>query len=214
LHGALNEYRKADALPNVEVSTQLQQVIFLARIGASAAALDLARRLQKQDPLNAAAYGREGYVLAYSKRYADAIPPARRAAQLAPTISRTHTLLGLCLMQLGRTADAKAEYSKAFPEDIYRLTGESILSYRQGNRAAADQFLQQAQRVFGDSASYQYAEIYAQRGDLEPAFAALNRAWTVHDPGLTTLRVDPFLDPLRGDPRFAELERKLNFPTV
>jgi TolB-like protein len=214
LPGALYEYRKADALPNVEVFSQLQQVIFLARVGASAAALDLARRLQKQDPLNAAAYGREAYVLAYSKRYADAIPPARRAGQLAPAISRTHTLLGLCLMQLGRTADAKAEYSKASPDDIYRLTGESILSYRQGNRAAADQSLQQAQRVFGDSASYQYAEIYAQRGDLEPAFAALNRAWTVHDPGLTTLRVDPFLDPLRGDPRFAELERKLNFPTV
>jgi TolB-like protein len=214
LPGALYEYRKADALPNVEVSSQLQEVIFLARIGASAAALDLARRLQKQDPLNAAAYGREAYVLAYSKRYADAIPPARRAGQLAPAISRTHTLLGLCLLQLGRTADAQAEYSKASRDDIYRLTGESILSYRQGNRAAADQSLQQAQRVFGDSASYQYAEIYAQRGDLEPAFAALNRAWTVHDPGLTTLRVDPFLDPLRGDPRFAELERKLNFPTV
>jgi TolB-like protein len=214
LHGALNEYRKADALPNVEVSTQLQEVIFLSRIGASAAALDLARRLQKQDPLNAGAYGREAYVLAYSKRYADAIPLAQRATQLAPTISRSHTLLGLCLLQLGRTADAKAEYSKASPDDIYRLTGESMLSYRQGNRAAADQSLQQAQRVFGDSASYQYAEIYAQRGDVEPAFAALNRAWTIHDPGLTTLRVDPFLDPLRGDPRFAELERKLNFPTV
>jgi serine/threonine-protein kinase len=214
LHGALNEYRKADALPNVEVFSQLQQVIFLARIGASAAALDLARRLQKQDPLNAAAYGREAYVLAYSKRYADAIPPARRAAQLAPTISRNHTLLGLCLMQLGRAADAQAEYSKASPDDIYRLTGESILSYRQGNRAAADESLQRAQRVFGDSASYQYAEIYAQRGNLEPAFAALDRAWTVHDPGLTTLRVDPFLDPLRGDPRLAELERKLNFPSI
>jgi TolB-like protein len=214
LPGALDEYRKADALPDVDVSSLLQQVIFLARIGASASALDLARRLQKRDPLNAAAYGREGYVLAYSKRYADAIPPARKAVQLAPTISRNHTLLGLCLMQLGRTAEAQAEYNKASPDDIYRLTGEAILFDRQGNRAASDQALQRAQRVFSDTASYQYAEIYAQRGDHERAFAALDRAWAVHDPGLTTLRVDPFLDPLRRDPRFTELERKLNFPSV
>jgi serine/threonine-protein kinase len=117
-------------------------------------------------------------------------------------------------MQLGKVAEAEAEYRKASPDDIYRMSGEAILFDRQGNRAASDQALQQAQRVFGDLASYQYAEVHAQRGEKERAFAALGRAWAIHDPGLTTLRVDPLLDPIRSDPRFAALERKLDFPTV
>ena len=214
LPGALTEYRKADALPGVDVSSLLQQVIFLARIGAFSAALDLARQSQKRDPLNPVAFNREAYALAYSRRYAEAIPPIRRAVQLAPTISRNHALLGLCLLQLGRAGEAEAEYRKASPDDIYRMTGEAILFHRQGNRVASDQALQRAIQEFGDQASYQFAEIHAQRGDKERAFAALDRAWAIHDPGLTTLRVDPFLDPLRGDPRFVALERKLNFPSV
>jgi TolB-like protein len=214
LAAALDEYRKADALPDVEAASQFQYIIFLSRMGAFAAALDLARKSQKRDPLNTIAFNREAYVLAYSRRYAEALPPIQRAVQLAPTLSRNHSLLGLCLMQLGRTAEAQAAYSKASPDDIYRLTGETILFWRQGNRTASDQALKRAQRGFGDSASYQYAEIYAQRGDKEQAFAALDRAWAVHDPGLTALRVDPFVDPLRSDPRYAALERKLNFPRV
>jgi hypothetical protein len=44
---------------------------------------------------------------------------------------------------------------------------------------------------------------HAQRGEKDEAFAALDRAWTFRDPGLALLRSDRFLDPLRGDPRFA-----------
>lgn len=214
LPGALSEFRKAEALPGVAVQDQLQGAIFLSRMGAAGAALDLARQAQKRDPLNANAFAREGTVLATARRYAEAIPPLQKAVRLSPTVSRPRTQLGLCLMQLGRLPEADAEYRKAPPDDIYRLTGEAILFWRQGNRSASDRSLARAEEVFADQGSYQYAEIYAQRGDKERAFAALDRAWRVRDPGLTNVKVDPLLDPLRSDPRFAALERKLNFPSV
>jgi hypothetical protein len=69
-------------------------------------------------------------------------------------------------------------------------------------------------QFFADQGSYQYAQIYAQRGDKDRAFAALDRAWAVHDPGLTNLKIDPFVDPLRSDRRFVALFRRLNFPSV
>jgi TolB-like protein len=212
LPDASAEYRTAQSLPDVDIGDQLHYVIFLTRLGAPAAALDIVHQVQKRDPLNPIAFGREGYVLAYSRRYAQAISPLQRAIQLAPTISRNHSTLGLCLMQLGRNAEAEAEYRKAAPDEIYRLTGEAILFARQGNNAASDAAVERARQIFGDAASYQYAEIYAQRGDKERALAALDHALAIHDPGLTTLRVDFFLDPLRSDPRFAALEQKLNFP--
>jgi TolB-like protein len=212
LPDASAEYRTAQSLPDVDIGNQLHYVIFLTRLGAPAAALDIVHQVQKRDPLNPIAFGREGYVLAYSRRYAQAISPLQRAIQLAPTISRNHSTLGLCLMQLGRNAEAEAEYRKAAPDEIYRLTGEAILFAREGNNAASDAAVERARQIFGDAASYQYAEIYAQRGDKERALAALDHALAIHDPGLTTLRVDFFLDPLRSDPRFAALEQKLNFP--
>ena len=94
------------------------------------------------------------------------------------------------------------------------MTGEAILFWRQGNRSASDRSLARAEQVFADQGSYQYAEIYAQRDDKERAFASLDRAWRIRDPGLTNVKVDPLLDPVRSDPRFAALERKLNFPSV
>jgi serine/threonine-protein kinase len=212
LADALTEYRTAQSLSDVDIANQLHYVIFLTRIGAFGAALDIVRQVQQRDPLNSIAFARAGYVLAYSRRYAEAIDPLRKAIQLAPTISRTHSTVALCLMQLGRTAEAEAEYRKAAPDEIYRLTGEAILFARQGNSEASDRAVERARQIFGDTASYQYAEIYAQRGDKERAFAALDRAWAIHDPGLTTLRVDFFLDPLRSDPRFVALEKRLDFP--
>ena len=214
LPGALEEYRKAAAFPDITVLALLQEVIFLTRMGAFSTALEISRRAEKKDPLNNVAFGREGYVLAYWRRYSEAIAPLQKATQLAPTVSRNHTALGFCWAQLGKVAQAEAEYRKAPADDIYRLTGEAVLFDRQGNRAASNEAVQRAQKVFGEAASYQYAEIYAQRGDKEGAFAALDRAWAIHDPGLTTLRVDPYLDPLRGDPRLKAMEKRLNFPAV
>ena len=209
---ALQEYRTAQSLHDVDIANQLHYVIFLTRIGAFGAALDIVRNVQQRDPLNSVAFGRAGYVFAYARHYADAIAPLRQAIQLAPTVSRSHSTLGLCLMQLGRNAEAEAEYRKAAPDEIYRLVGESILFARQGNSTASDQIVDRARKIFGDTASYQYAEIHAQRGDKERAFAALDRAWAIHDPGLTTMRVDFLLDPIRSDPRFVALEKRLNFP--
>ena len=214
LPAALGEFRTALALPGLDVADQLQIVIFLTRMGATDAAFDLAKKAQKSDPLNAFAFEREGYVLANSRRYAQAIAPLQKAIQLAPKVSRGHSLLGLTLMQLGRLDAAQAEYAKASAGDIYRLTGEAIAYDRQGNRAASDGAVARAQQVFGDSASYQYAEVYAQRGDKERAFAALDRALAIHDPGLTNVKIDVFLDPLREDPRLIALQKRLNFPTL
>ena len=49
-------------------------------------------------------------------------------------------------------------------------------------------------------------------GDKDRAFAALDRAWQIRDSGLLRLKGDPYMDPLRGDPRFAALMKKLDYP--
>jgi len=69
------------------------------------------------------------------------------------------------------------------------------------------------QQLYGVTASYQYAEIHAQLGEVDAAFASLDRAWQIKDGGLLSLRVDPWIDPIRNDPRFTALMNKMNFPS-
>ena len=60
---------------------------------------------------------------------------------------------------------------------------------------------------------YQIAQIYAHRGDVEQAFAWLDRAYEQRDSGLGLyLKGDPLLENLRSDPRYVELLRKMNLP--
>jgi hypothetical protein len=54
--------------------------------------------------------------------------------------------------------------------------------------------------------------VYAQWGDLPKALPALERAVASSDPGLISLKVDPLLDPVRGEPGFKALQARLKFP--
>ena len=56
------------------------------------------------------------------------------------------------------------------------------------------------------------AQIYAQRGDTDRALAGLDQAVRERDPYLVYVKTNPFLDPLRKEPRFQAIERELKFP--
>jgi tetratricopeptide (TPR) repeat protein len=55
---------------------------------------------------------------------------------------------------------------------------------------------------------YEIALVYAGLGDKDDAFAWLEEAYKTHSEGLTNLKIDPCLDPLRSDPRFSDLLRR------
>ena len=61
--------------------------------------------------------------------------------------------------------------------------------------------------------AYQIAEIYSDRGDADRAFQWLNRAYEQRDAGMRNLKIDPLLLPIRDDPRYAELLKKMNLPS-
>jgi serine/threonine protein kinase/tetratricopeptide (TPR) repeat protein len=60
--------------------------------------------------------------------------------------------------------------------------------------------------------AYSRATFYAARGEKDKAFAELNRSYENREAALSSLKVSPLLDPLRSDPRFAELVRKVGLP--
>jgi serine/threonine-protein kinase len=180
----------------------------LAQPEKSVALLDQAIAM---DPLNPAQQRERLYQLFLARRYADAVSYGKQLLSASPQFGNAIDV-GHSLVMLGRFQEAQSYYDQA-PADYWgRMEGEAVLQARQGNRAAAEATLAAFQQAFSDAGSTQYGEIYGQLGEKDKAFAALDRAFEIKDGGLLGLRVHPFLDPLRSDPRFSALLAKMNFP--
>ena len=55
----------------------------------------------------------------------------------------------------------------------------------------------------------QLAVLYAQLGEKERAFAFLEKAYEERHPWIGFLKNDPQFEPLRSDPRFADIVRRI-----
>jgi serine/threonine-protein kinase len=192
----------------------LPSAMYIRRyLGDPRRALRLADRLVELDPLNPVTFTRRADVLIAMRQFPAAIESARKSLELAPGRSYPHQLIGDSLVLMNRPNDALAEYKKVPVDDVFRLAGEAIVQGRSRDAAGLERTLAHMRDLFGDAATYNYAQVYAQAGDKDRAFAALSKALEVKDAGLTGLKTDAFLDPIRGDTRYAALLKRLNFPT-
>lgn len=209
---ALADLEKADSLPGTDAETLRTYAQLLGQNLRHDEALRMADRAMSLDPLNPLSPEIRAFTLYRARRYSEAVEEAQKALQISPGRQQARRLLANALLWLNRNEEAGAEYRKMEPTEYRRLLGEAVLAIRAGDRRRAMAHLRTMQQLYGDATLYQYGEIYAQLGDANRAFDALHAALKVRDPGLAGLKADPFLDPLRKDPRLAALEQKLNFP--
>jgi serine/threonine-protein kinase len=88
-----------------------------------------------------------------------------------------------------------------------------MIAARSRDVGTTERIIARMRELFGDASSYQYAQIYAQAGNANRAFAEFDDAVRAKDSGLLLLKRDPFVDPIRGDPRYGALLKRLNFPS-
>ena len=144
-----------------------------------------------------------------ARNYAASIPHAQQALAMNPRMSRVHAAIGDALVMLGRFDEARTAYL-AEPAHDFGLAGLAVAEHKLGNAKAARAAYDELQKE-GDRVLYQKAQILAQWGELDAAMDALERAMEKGDSGLVYARNDPFLDPLRKDPRLAQLLKRLGF---
>jgi len=185
---------------------------FFSHVGRSDMGIANARRWLALDPLNARANNSLGGVLHDARRDREAIDLFNRALLLDPNSDSVATNRGYAYLSLGDFEAARASCATP-PIDWYGNTCLAVVYHKLRRQSDADAALAAIKTEQGDSTAYQYAGIYAQWGDIPKALEWLENAYKLRDPGLTSLRVDPFLDPLRNEPRFKDIERKLKFPT-
>jgi predicted Zn-dependent protease len=95
------------------------------------------------------------------------------------------------------------------PEEWARLYALAIIHHGAGRHAESDEALRELTEKYAGNAAYQVAEVHAARGEADPAFEWLERAYVQRDSGLAWTKIDPFLRPLHADPRWGVFLRKM-----
>jgi tetratricopeptide (TPR) repeat protein len=201
-------YEKAFALGQHDADIIELFAYFSAKSGRIKPALDAIEHAIMLDPLNPLMVRARGKILLAAGRYRDAIPQLRQAIAMNPAITNTSSAIGDAWLMLGRFAAALQAY-QAEPKASGRLAGIAIAQRKLNNAPAADASFQALLAQLGDRALYQQAQVLAQWGEREAALAALEKAYATSDSGVTWLRVDPLLTPLRSAPRYGALLHRI-----
>ena len=209
MKSALEAGRRSAELSSADPRALANYALILSRTNRQAEALATVERATTLDPLNAQDWAIKSWILLNGRRYPESIDAGRRALSIAPENRRARTLIAWDLIFLGQIGEALSELQRVPPDDYRRLVAEAAIATRSKRTKDALLSLEALRKRYGDTIEYQVAQIYSQIGDRDKAIDALRTAWALRDSGMGAMQVDPFLDPLRNDPRFAALVKQV-----
>jgi TolB-like protein/DNA-binding winged helix-turn-helix (wHTH) protein len=173
-------------------------------------ALRLNRRAAELDPLNAHSWGAVAETEFLAGHLDEAAAHGKKALELSPDVFPGPILLSQIYIFQGRAQDALSEIEKV-REDGARTLLRAIAYFAAGRKKDSDDALRELIAKYPRD-TYYVAEAYAFRNQPAEAFEWLDRAYAQRSDGLIEVKTDPLLKSLRGDPRYAALLKKLNFP--
>ncbi len=173
-----------------------------------------ASRALEINPLVAEPYLRLGWAYYYGRRYDEALAQFEKVKSLEGNPGWVLPLsLGEAYAGKGMYKEAIAQFLQ-MPDTPLKLGSLGYAYARAGNKAEARKIAQKlAERSAKEHVgNYELGLVYAGLGEKDKAIQSLEEAYRVHDGLLADMKVDPPLDPLRSDPRFQALLRRMNFP--
>jgi TolB-like protein/Flp pilus assembly protein TadD len=205
------EFERAISLnPNYATAHQWYGRGLLAMEGKFDNAIAEEKRAIEIDPVSPIIGAELGTVYTLARRYDEAITQLRNTAEMNPEFYWGHRFLGWALELKGSTDEAIAEYHKAFElnDDPVVLAmiahAEASMGKQNEARQILDQLTEEAKTRY--VSEYAFAVIYLALGEKDRALDWLEKAARAHaGPFINLIKVDPYLDPLHGDPRFEAL---------
>ena len=206
------EYRRAIELnPNYATSHHwyAEHLMWLGRFDE---ALRESERARQRDPLSLIIATDNGAILYSSRQYDRAIEKFRAVLEMDPNFQRASIVL-YSYVEKGMFADALTLVGKdrhSYGEPWYWLSLAYVYG-RSGQQGQARRALEEFEHVNRGQMVDPAVPVsaYAAVGDKDKAFAYLEKAYSEHSNIMTTLKVEPAFDSLRGDPRFQDLLRRV-----
>lgn len=174
------------------------------------------KRALELEPLSLAINFEMGLASYFSRNYDQAIDQFQKTLELDANFPPPHTFLAAAYEQKGMLKEATAASQKAVtvtqgPPRALAMAGLAHIYATSGRKAEALKILAELQRLSEHTyvPATDMALIYVGLGDKGKAFAGLDKAYEEHAFTLSNLKVEPRFDPLRSDPRFADLLRRI-----
>ncbi len=215
--GAEKEFKRAIELNPHYATAHEWYALYLATMGRMQEAIAEARLAQQVDPLSLVMNSALGRVYHFARQYDKAIEQLRKAIDLDPNFASAHFDIAWSYLQEGMNAEAIAEFQKGLAitgRNPARSAGFAAIQARAGNTGEAIKILNELKRLSDRSyvPAFTMALIYTGLGDKDQAFAWLEKVYEQRGGGILFITVDSAFDPLRSDPRFADLVRRLGLP--
>lgn len=182
---------------------------YLRDMGRMDEAIVEIRRAQALDPPSLPISVAVAGIYYFARRYDEAIEECRRVLQEAPFFFQAFFYLGFSHEQKGEYAEAEAALEKlaklsGIPSAIAALGHLYATAGRHDEANAIVEELEKRSKTEYVT-PYSFARLYVALGDLDEAFTWFDRACAERSNWLTSLKVEPGLDPVRADPRFVAL---------
>ncbi|HET9794966.1 MAG TPA: winged helix-turn-helix domain-containing protein [Thermoanaerobaculia bacterium] len=209
--GARRELERAIELNPGYATARHWHALHLALIGEFDEAIREAQRARELDPLSPSINADLGWVYYLARRDPEAIAAYRSTLSMEPRFSLAHFDLALALSDEGNYAEAIAEMEKASDRGSDYLAGLGYVYGRAGLRPEALRALSRLKALSRTAyvPPYHFAWIYTGLGDRDRAIGELEQVYREHTQHVVDFKVAPMFDPLRGDPRYQDLVRRV-----
>lgn len=163
-----------------------------------------------RDPVNPIGFSNLGFKYLYAGRWNDAIRAYRDTLRLSPGYIGAQYYIGVALLLSGQPEEARAAIEQERFEGFRRI-GLAMVWHTLGRPEASDAELTALIEKYEHHAAYNIAYIFAWRGEIEDAFAWLDKAVEYNDPGLSEIPGWPLFDALHGDARWDAFMRRMGY---
>jgi eukaryotic-like serine/threonine-protein kinase len=212
--GAEREFKRALELMSSYVMAHEWYAEYLAAIGRHDEALLEAKRAQQLDPLAVPVNRTVGWVLYFARRYDEAIEELRKTLAMNAEFLGARLVLWWAYIAKGAHDQALADIRREVERPGLRTIKKLTLAYAcaaSGNGEEANGILWELEPKLAaeNRLALLSAILFTALDAKDRAFEQLERAYQLREPGLLFLKVAPWADPLRSDPRYGAFVEKL-----
>lgn len=212
------DYKRAIELnPNVATIHYSYALHYLLPMKRFDEAISEVKRALELEPLSIPMGANLAGTYIYARKNDLALEQAKKVFALEPNHITAKIWLVRAYCANGRYEEAIANLELQTALDPSSQDLSQILGYafaKGGRKREAEEVIRKLEGLSKTQhvSRYDIAPIYAALGEKDKAFAELEKAFVNRDWGMARLGIDPFLDPLRDDPRFKELVQRMKLP--
>ena len=212
--GAEKEFKRSLELKSSYVMAHEWYAEYLVSLGRSEEAVAEIRRAQQLDPLAVPVTRAVGWVLYFARRYEEAEEELRKALAMNADFVGARLVLWWVYVVRGEYDIAIADIKREMEKPGLKTVKKLMLAYvhaAAGNKEEASGLLWELEAKLETESrlALMAAMVFAALGEKDRAFERLQLAFQIREPGLLFLKVSPWAEPLRSDPRYGALLERL-----